>query len=85
MSVVLKLVSEELTIMIELSGKAHTTSSEVPDITSLANIMEHVRERGSPVERDDEGGAIITDLGAPTTIEIIAEHTTIKNYALDFL
>ena len=64
MSVIL--IPDELAIILEPSGKVHTTSSEVPDTTSLANIMEQVRERGSPVERDDEGGAT-TEVGAPTT------------------
>ena len=65
MSVIL--IPEELAIIVEPSGKVHTTSSEVQDTISLANIMEQVRERGSPVERDDEGGATITEVGAPTT------------------
>ena len=59
-------VPEESAMIIEPIGKVHTTSNEVPDITSLVNIMEQVRERGSPVERDD-GEATITEVGAPTT------------------
>ena len=65
MSVIL--IPEELAIIVEPLRKVHTTSSEVPDTTSLANIMEQVSERGYPVERDDEGGTTITKVGAPTT------------------
>ena len=72
MSVIL--IPEELAIIVEPSGKVHTTSSEVPDTTSLANIMEQVRERGSPVERDDEGGATITEVEAPTTRHTYRAH-----------
>ena len=73
MSVIL--ILEELDIIMEPLGKAHTTSSEVPDTTSLANIMVQVRERGSPVERDDEGGATITEVGAPTTRHTYRAHS----------
>ena len=50
--------------MVELSGSIHVTSSDVPDVKGLDNIIEHERDRGSPVDSEDVGGTIITEDGA---------------------
>ena len=40
------------------------TSSDVPVVKGLANIIEHERHKGSPVDSGDLGGTTITDVGA---------------------
>ncbi len=51
-------------IMVELSGRIHVISSDVPDVKGLDNIIEHERDRGSPVDSEDVGGTILTEDGA---------------------
>ena len=36
-------------VMVEPSGEVHTTSNDVPFITSLTNMMEQVRDREPPI------------------------------------
>ncbi len=57
-------ISTEDAIIVELSGRIHVTSSDVPDVKGLANTIEHERYRGSPVDSEDVGGTIITNVGA---------------------
>ncbi len=40
------------------------TSSDVPDVKGLDNIIEQERDRGSPVDSEDVGGTIHTEDGA---------------------
>ncbi len=57
-------ISAEDALIVELSGRIHVTSSDVPDVKGLDNIIEQERDRGSPVDSEDVGGSIITDVGA---------------------
>ena len=82
MSVALVPVPEEAAMMVELSGRVHTTSIDLPAIISLTNMMEQVRDRAPPVESDDEGGVTITEFGAPTTIGMKMQNRIIQLYAL---
>ncbi len=50
--------------MVELSGRIHVTSSDVPDVKGFANIIEQERDRGFPVDSRYLGGTTITDVGA---------------------
>ncbi len=51
-------------IIVEPSGSIHMTSSDVPDVKGLANIIEQEIDRGSPVDSEDVGGTILTEDGA---------------------